>query len=131
MAKDMWDSLKEYGFVFAGGFAGIVFAQTVVLGEAGTPVDYLVLPVSILIGYAAGRKIRDSMGKSTSDERDIQNYEEGMSWGFITFAVLTAIGEATHLGLAATEVLMLSVAVALAATLYAEIHQGGVRGLWG
>lgn len=129
MAKSIQDKMKEYGFVSAGALAGIIFAQTIIIGESGNIVDYLIMPLSVTIGYAAGRKIRSSMGKTTSDERDIQNYEEGMTWGFITFAAFTAIEAGTHLTLATTDILMWSVAVALAATLYIEIRQSGLKGL--
>ena len=129
MGTSLGDSIKEYGFVLAGGLAGIIFARTVIIGEATTSVDYLVMPLAIAVGYAAGRKIRRSMGKTTSDERDIQNYEGGMSWGFITFAGLTAVEAGTNLSLATTDILMWSVSVALSATLYVEIRQSGLRGL--
>lgn len=129
MRKSIGNQLKEYGFVFAGALAGIIFAQKVIIGETGNLVDYLILPISVFIGYAAGRKIREFMGKSNSDERDIKNYEDGMSWGFITFAVLTAAEAGTHLTLATTDILMWSVAIALFVTLYNEISQSGLKGL--
>ncbi|QGA80593.1 hypothetical protein [Candidatus Nanohalobium constans] len=129
MAKDIGDKLKEYGFIFASGLAGIIFATTVLLNEPGNAFDYLVIPSGVVIGNIAGRKIRRSMGKPASDERDIQNYESGMSWGFITFAVLTAVQASTALNIAVTEILMWSVGVAFTVTLYAEISQSGLKGL--
>ena len=32
MTRSLQEKLKEYGFVFAGALAGIIFAQTVVIG---------------------------------------------------------------------------------------------------
>lgn len=129
MTESIGDSLKEYGFVFAAALAGIIFAQKIIIGEPGNIIDFTVLPVSVTIGYAAGRKIRDSMGKSTSDERDIQNYESGMTWGFIAFAAMTALQTSQHITLATTDILMLSVSIAFTATLYLEIRQSGLKGL--
>lgn len=129
MTKDIGDKVKEYGFIFASGLAGIIFATTVLLNEQGSVFDYFVIPSGVVIGNIAGRRIRRSMGKSVSDERDIQNYESGMSWGFITFAVLTAVQASTAINIAVTEILMWSMAVAFSVILYAEISQSGLRGL--
>jgi hypothetical protein len=124
-----FDRFKEYGFVYAGALAGIIFAQTVVIGETGTHIDFLMIPAGVLIGYSIGRVIRARMGKKNRDERDIENYEDGMSWGLITFALLVVVDNGTNATISSAAMLMYSTAVALSVTLYREIRQSGVRGL--
>lgn len=124
-----FDQFKEYGFIYAGALAGIIFAQNVVIGEPGTHVDFLLIPAGVLMGYSVGRVIQARMGKKNRDERDIENYEDGMSWGFITFALLVVIDNGTNFTLSSAEMLMYSTAIALTVTLYREIRQSGVRGL--
>lgn len=124
--------LKEYGFVFAAAMGGMTFAGVLVTGFTGeelTRLNFLILPISVTLGYAVGKKIRDLMGKEGRDERDIENYEEGMSWGFIVFTLLVAAENGFGLDISSDIMLMYSTGVALPILTYRQIQQTGIRGL--
>ena len=126
------DKLKEYGFAFAGAMGGMTFAGVLVTGFTGeelTRSNFLILPISVTLGYAVGKKIRDLMGKEGRDERDIENYEDGMTWGFIVFTLLVAAENGLGLDISSAIMLMYSTGVALTVLVYRQIQQTGIRGL--
>ena len=126
------DKLKEYGFVFAVAMGSITFAGVLVTGFTGeelTRLNFLILPISVTLGYAGGRKIRDFMGKEGRDERDIENYEEGMTWGFIVFTLLAAAENGFGLDISSAIMLMYSTGVALTILTYRQIQQTGIKRL--
>ena len=130
--KSIENKIKEYGFVFAAAISGLTFAGAVLgnlVGAELTHTDFLLLTISTTLGYAGGRKIRDMMGGEGSDERDIENYEEGMTWGFVIFAVLVGVENGFGYNISSSVMLMYSTGVALTVSIYREIQQVGVEGV--
>jgi len=78
------------------------------------------------IGNYLSSKIREEPGY---DERDIQNLDEGLAYGFMLMASLIGADIATSLSWSKSEILSISVAAAVLIMICQNLQQTGIRGL--
>ncbi|WP_414838054.1 hypothetical protein ACK3SF_01485 [Candidatus Nanosalina sp. VS9-1] len=120
-------AIKQNFMIFIGALTGMVVAETFLSTETGVSlVVALGAVIAFNIGNLAAKKIRDKPGY---DERDIQNLDQGLAYGFIVMTTLTGVGIATSLSLSKPEILIISVAAAVLIMICKNLRQTGIRGL--
>ncbi|WP_347721059.1 hypothetical protein [Candidatus Nanohalovita haloferacivicina] len=113
--------------IFIGALTGMVVAETFLSTETGVSlVVALGAVIAFNIGNLAAKKIRDKPGY---DERDIQNLDQGLGYGFIVMTTLTGVGIATKISWSQSEILIISVTTATFLMICQNIRQTGIRGL--
>ena len=125
--EDLGRSLKRNFMIFIGALTGMVVAETYFFTETGVS---LFVALGAVIGFNIGnfavRKIRE---KPSYDEREIQNLDEGLAYGFIIMASLLGVDIATNLSWAKPEILSISVAAAVLGMMCQNLRQTGIKGL--
>lgn len=127
LGKALDKAVKKNFMIFIGALTGMVIAETYFFTETGVSlVVALGAVIAFNIGDLAATKIR---GKPSYDERDIQNMDHGLAYGFIIMTTLTGIDIATKLSWSQPEILIISVTTAVLLMICQNIQQTGIKGL--
>jgi len=125
--EDISRSIKQNFMIFIGALTGMVIAETFFSTETGVSI---VVALGAVIGFNIGNylisKIREEPGY---DERDIQNLDEGLAYGFMLMASLTGVDIATNLSWTKPEILSISVAAAVLIMICQNLRQTEIKGL--
>ena len=118
-------SFKQNFMWLTGGLAGMLAATRWIIPEADLSPAVL---IGILIGANIGAYMRNTSRSGREyDERDIENMEESMAWGFMAAITMLGLNLLNQFSFTSSEILLASSAVALAVTLGLEARQTGLR----
>lgn len=118
---------KQNFMWLTGGLAGMLAAEKWVVPWADLSPAIL---IGILIGANIGAYMRNSseVGREY-DERQRENMEESMAWGFMTSVTMLGLNLFDQVSFTSPEIIIGSSAVALLATIVLEVKQTGFKGL--
>lgn len=84
------------------------------------------IAIGSVLGFNLGHYLKNRFWEDNSyDERDMQNLDEGLAWGFIVLGSLTGIDIATGLSWTKAYMLIISTAAAILVMIYRNYRQIG------
>ena len=118
-------SFKQNFMWLTGGLAGMLATQRWIIPDTSLSPAIL---IGILIGGNIGAYMRNTSRTGREyDERDRENMEESMAWGFMTAVTMLGLNLLNRFSFTSSEILLASSAVALAMTLGLEARQTGLK----